>query len=115
MFPAEPNSSVGGPVDHRSGKERGHRDGAGRSVEAAQRRPGRVAHEVMGDGMPELLRAPSPDVWTTTEIGRYLGWLAENRSLEFDDYDALHRWSVTDLEGFWSSIRDFFDILEHTP
>jgi acetoacetyl-CoA synthetase len=58
--------------------------------------------------VPELLRAPHPDVRSTTVIGRYLGWLDEHRGLQFDDYDALHRWSVTDLEGFWSSIRDHF-------
>ena len=64
---------------------------------------------------PELLRAARPDVRATTTIGRYLDWLAKHRGLTLDDYDALHRWSVTDLEGFWSSIREFFEVTLHTP
>ncbi len=64
---------------------------------------------------PELLRAPAADVRTSTEIGRYLSWLAEHRGRDFDDYAALHDWSVTDLAGFWSSIWEFFDVHAHTP
>lgn len=29
----------------------------------------------------------------------------------FDDYQSLWRWSVSDLDGFWRSIWDYFDIL----
>ncbi|UOX92612.1 acetoacetate--CoA ligase [Amycolatopsis sp. FBCC-B4732] len=49
-----------------------------------------------------------------TEIGRYLEWLAD-RGHAFDGYAALHRWSVTDLDGFWSSIKDFFGVRFHSP
>ncbi|MEV6638920.1 acetoacetate--CoA ligase [Amycolatopsis sp. NPDC051371] len=61
-----------------------------------------------------ILRPVAPDVRETTEIGRYLGWLA-SRGHAFDDYAALHRWSVTDLDGFWSSIKDFFGVRFHSP
>jgi acetoacetyl-CoA synthetase len=64
---------------------------------------------------PGLLWTPPPDVRQTTEIGRYLDWLSEHRGLEFADFDALWRWSVEDLEGFWSSIWEFFEIRAHTP
>ena len=64
---------------------------------------------------PELLRPVAPDVRTTTEIGRFLGWLERERGLRFDDYDALHRWSVGDLEGFWSAVAEFFDVRFATP
>jgi acetoacetyl-CoA synthetase len=37
-------------------------------------------------------------------------WLAQHRGLEFDDYESLWRWSVSDLEAFWASIWDFFDV-----
>jgi acetoacetyl-CoA synthetase len=43
-------------------------------------------------------------------ITRYERWLRETRGLPFADYDALWRWSVTDLEGFWRSIWDYFVI-----
>ena len=37
-------------------------------------------------------------------------WLAQRRGLEFGDYAALHRWSVGDLEGFWSALAEFFGV-----
>jgi len=48
-------------------------------------------------------------------ITAYRRWLAEHRDLRFADYDALWRWSVSDLAGFWSSIWDCFDIESPTP
>ena len=56
---------------------------------------------------PELLRPPADDVRETTEIGRFLGWLERERGLRFDGYADLHRWSVEDLEGFWSAVAAF--------
>ena len=49
------------------------------------------------------------------QIRRYQHWLAEHRGLHFNGYDALWRWSTTDLEGFWQSIWDYFDIQSPTP
>ena len=63
----------------------------------------------------EVLRAPAADVRTGTEIGRYLSWLADGRGLDFAGYDELHRWSVGDLDGFWSSVWEFFGVRAHTP
>ncbi len=49
------------------------------------------------------------------QIARYQRWLRERRGLAFDSYDALWRWSVDDLAGFWGSIWDWFDIQSPTP
>ena len=49
------------------------------------------------------------------QITRYLRWLRLNRQRTFDDYDALWQWSVTDLNGFWRSIWDYFEIESPTP
>jgi acetoacetyl-CoA synthetase len=64
--------------------------------------------------------SPGDVLWTPpadarTELGRLLEWLRDERGLEFADYDELHRWSVTDLEAFWGSIWDFFEIRTHAP
>ena len=48
-------------------------------------------------------------------ITRYQRWLREQRALHFDSYDALWRWSVSDLEGFWGSIWDYFALRSPTP
>ena len=43
----------------------------------------------------------------------YMRWLERERGLRFADYDALWRWSVEDLEGFWSSIVEYYEIPLH--
>ena len=63
----------------------------------------------------EVLWTPPADVRETSRIGHYLRWLAAERGLDFPDYDALWRWSVTDLDGFWQSIWDYFDVVAHDP
>jgi len=49
------------------------------------------------------------------QITLYQQWLRETRGLSFDSYDALWRWSVTDLDAFWQSIWDYFDLQSPTP
>ena len=48
-------------------------------------------------------------------IRLYTEWLARERGLHFDNYDALWRWSTTDLAAFWQSIWDYFEMLSPTP
>jgi acetoacetyl-CoA synthetase len=62
-----------------------------------------------------VLWTPPEDVRETTQLGRYLGWLRETRGIDHAGYDELWRWSVDDLEGFWGSLWDFFEIRAHTP
>ena len=51
----------------------------------------------------------------TPQIRLYQDWLRDQRGLQFADYDALWRWSTTDLNGFWQSIWDYFDLQSPTP
>lgn len=55
---------------------------------------------------------PAPFV---PQIRRYQDWLARERGLRFADYDALWRWSTTDLDAFWQSIWDYFGLSSPTP
>ena len=50
-----------------------------------------------------------------TVVGRYLGWLKAQRGLHFDGYWDLWRWSVTDLDAFWSTVWDFFGVTAANP
>ncbi len=49
------------------------------------------------------------------QIRLYQDWLALHRSLRFESYDALWRWSVTDLDAFWQSMWDYLDVASPTP
>src|ERR1019366_4787128 len=62
-----------------------------------------------------VLWTPPADVRLRSEIGRYLLGLSTGRGLTFESYAELWRWSVTDLEGFWSSIWDHFRVIGHAP
>ena len=52
---------------------------------------------------------------TTPRLTDYRHWLRETRGLQFASYEALWRWSTTDLHAFWASIWDWFDIQSPTP
>src|SRR3954469_6369021 len=39
-----------------------------------------------------------------------MNWLRAERGRDFASYDELWRWSIDDLEGFWASIWDFFEV-----
>jgi acetoacetyl-CoA synthetase len=49
------------------------------------------------------------------QIRLYQNWLAEKYGLQFENYDALWQWSVTDLDAFWQSIWDYFELQSPTP
>ena len=63
----------------------------------------------------DIIWEPSEAVRSRSRIGHYMAWLAETRNLPFHDYPSLWEWSVTDLEGFWASIWDYFEILSDEP
>ena len=58
----------------------------------------------------DILWTPPADWRDTTEIGRFVNWLRDQRGLEFGGFDDLYRWSVADLESFWGGLWDFYGI-----
>ena len=66
-------------------------------------------------GTPQPIWTPTSEFASATVIADYQRWLARHRGLRFDGYDALWRWSVEDLGGFWQSIRDYFDLHSDAP
>lgn len=68
-----------------------------------------------GGGSGEILWAPSQADRERANITRYAEWLAEHRGLGFDSYPALWQWSVTEIEAFWESIFQYFELIAHQP
>jgi acetoacetyl-CoA synthetase len=64
---------------------------------------------------PDVLWRPSPERIERATITRYQRWLADTRGLSFEDYNDLWRWSVDDLEAFWNSIVEFFEVRFEVP
>ena len=72
----------------------------------------------MSPGTPaagELVWEPPADARTASTLGRFLTWLADERGRELAGYDELWRWSVDDLEGFWSALWEFFGVRASAP
>ncbi len=66
------------------------------------------AEEPVAEGT--LLWQPSEERRAQANITRYLRWLEETRGLHFASYAELWQWSVTELEAFWSSLWEFFEV-----
>jgi acetoacetyl-CoA synthetase len=58
----------------------------------------------------ELLWQPSAELVEQARMTEYMRWLEAERGLKFNSYHDLWSWSVRDLEAFWSSIWDYFDV-----
>ena len=63
----------------------------------------------------DLLWTPSPERVEKAVLTAYQRWLQKERGLKFATYEDLWRWSVTDLEAFWQSLWDYFDVQSSAP
>ncbi|MBT2493715.1 acetoacetate--CoA ligase [Streptomyces sp. ISL-96] len=73
----------------------------------------------MNTPYPAPFFTPGPEAAAASRIVDFARWAATYRGSEtgedLTDYTALHRWSVTDLEGFWGAVWAYFDIEASTP
>jgi acetoacetyl-CoA synthetase len=67
----------------------------------------------MTDAAP--LWRPSAQRIDKARITAFEAWLDRERGIRFADYESLWRWSVSDIEGFWSAVWQFFDIRASVP
>ncbi|HEY2310417.1 MAG TPA: acetoacetate--CoA ligase, partial [Gaiellaceae bacterium] len=67
------------------------------------------------DDTPPIVWTPTPERIASATITRYREWLNDTRGLALGDYAELWRWSVDELEDFWASIWEFFDVQASEP
>lgn len=58
---------------------------------------------------------PTPQQIEAARITQFMQWLAQSRGLRFDDYDALWRWSVDEVDAFWCAFWDWAQIPSAQP
>ncbi|MFC4559525.1 acetoacetate--CoA ligase [Virgibacillus kekensis] len=62
-----------------------------------------------------LLWEPDEKRKQQSNIYNYMKWLRQHKNLHFDDYHSLWKWSVDELETFWKSIWEYFDLQAEKP
>jgi acetoacetyl-CoA synthetase len=69
----------------------------------------------VNDAAGQLLWEPADDARATTRMGAFMDAAEEAAGRSLGDYNALWRWSVDDLDGFWSLIASELGVRWHTP
>jgi acetoacetyl-CoA synthetase len=62
-----------------------------------------------------VLWEPSQERIERAAITRYARWLEQTRGLRLSSYHELWRWSVGDLDAFWASVWEYFDVQASVP
>ncbi|MEO0788819.1 MAG: acetoacetate--CoA ligase [Bacteroidota bacterium] len=57
---------------------------------------------------------PSSSITDHSHLADYRAWLKENKGLQFDGYEALWKWSTTEIADFWESLWQYFQIIDHS-
>ena len=65
--------------------------------------------------MTDTLWSPTADRIDRSALREYLNWLEVREGRPFPDHDALWAWSVEDLDRFWGSIVDYYEVEFSTP
>ena len=65
--------------------------------------------------MKEPLWKPTQERIEQSNMTKFLSYLQQQHGVTFEDYDALHTWSVEQRELFWSAIWDFCGVKAQTP
>ena len=63
------------------------------------------------NNVPRVLWQPLADAASATQMGRFAARCSDQTGLDLSEYEDLWRWSVTDLDGFWTQVLQFFDVI----
>lgn len=65
--------------------------------------------------MTTVLRKAPESPLAAGRIGDFLRFVNDRHGQGFASWDDLHAWSITDLEGFWQAVWDFFEVRSRSP
>ncbi len=58
---------------------------------------------------------PTPQDRERANMARFMRWVGEREGQEFEEYEQLWRWSVTEIERFWAAIWEFCGVRASRP
>lgn len=62
-----------------------------------------------------VLWEPDQKILETANIAAYMRWLQQEKGLSFNAYADLWQWSVDEIEVFWESLWEFYQIKASNP
>ncbi len=62
-----------------------------------------------------VLYALPEEVQRATVLQEFIDWVGEHRGMRLEGYQELYQWSVTDIEDFWESVWQFYDVHSTEP
>lgn len=62
-----------------------------------------------------LLWSPREEFANNSNVAKFINWLKDENIVEVADYQSLWQWSVDNVEIFWASLWDYFEIISDTP
>lgn len=65
--------------------------------------------------LPVVMHRPDQHALSHSRMARYRDWLQAQGASPRTDYQALHAWSIADIEAFWQSIWDYTGVIAATP
>ncbi len=65
--------------------------------------------------MAKLLWEPSDDQIKKTNMYRFMNFINEKYSQDFNQYAQLHEWSINNISDFWAAFWEFADIIHSKP
>ena len=65
--------------------------------------------------MTDTLWSPTAARIESSALRASLNWLEKREGRPFPDHDALWAWSVEDLDRFWISVVDYYEVDFSTP
>ncbi|MCB2227997.1 MAG: acetoacetate--CoA ligase [Desulfarculaceae bacterium] len=72
-----------------------------------------MATESVKDG--DILWSPSEAAKQRANLTSFMEWLKREKGLSFEGYPDLWEWSTTEVEAFWESIWQYFDVQSSQP
>ena len=63
----------------------------------------------------QFLWEPSETQKKESNLMHYISWLTQKKGLSFREYRELWEWSVGNIEDFWESIWEYFDVQASQP
>ncbi|MDO9408015.1 acetoacetate--CoA ligase [Patulibacter sp.] len=65
--------------------------------------------------MSDLLWSPTAESIEASTVTAFARHVERTHGVELPDYDALWRWSTTELETFWATVWEWFDVRASAP